>query len=128
MEKYFFHLLTWITVIFHLLFIAFVIAGGLLIRKNIFILVAHLLSVAWAIYAEISPGVICPLTNLENFFAYRAGIATYKEDFITRYLVPVIYQDSITPHIQLILVAIVICINAILYWFAFRKKNIKQKR
>src|SRR5690348_18245708 len=103
MGKYIFHFLTWLTVIFHLLFILFVIAGGLFVRKKRWILIAHPCAVLWAVYAEISPGVICPLTTLENYFAYHAGLSTYKEDFITRYLVPVIYQENIAQNIQVIL-------------------------
>jgi hypothetical protein len=48
-------------------------------------------------------------------FALRAGLATYEEDFITRYLVPVIYHDGLTPKTQYLLVALVIGINLLAY-------------
>ncbi len=126
MEKYIFHLFTWLTVIFHLLFILFVIAGGLFIRKSKWILFAHIGAVLWAVYAEISPGIICPLTSLENYFAANAGLSTYKEDFITRYLVPVIYQEDISVHLQWLLVGIVIFFNIIIYWIALKKDQPKK--
>ena len=91
------------------------IFGGFFIHKKRWIKVVHLSSLIWAVYAELSPGVICPLTTLENYFGYHAGIATYKEDFITRYLIPIIYQENLTPNIQLIIVGVVICINLIAY-------------
>ncbi|MBS1510563.1 MAG: DUF2784 domain-containing protein [Bacteroidetes bacterium] len=127
MERYFFHLLTILTVVIHFLFILFVIAGGFLAHKAKWIRIAHLASVLWAVIAELSPGIICPLTSLENYFAFHAGLSTYKEDFITRYLIPVIYQENISTNIQLILVAIVIVINIIAYWIYFKLKALKKK-
>jgi hypothetical protein len=127
MERYIFHFLTLLTVIIHFLFILFVIAGGFLAYKGKSVRILHLLSVIWAVYAEISSGVICPLTTLENYFGYHAGLTTYKEDFITRYLIPVIYQENVPDNIQLILVALVIVINSVAYLIYFRKK-LKTKR
>ena len=109
-----YHILTEFTIIAHLLFILFVIAGGFIAKRR-WLTVIHLCSLAWAVFAETSPGVICPLTALENYFAFHAGISTYKEDFITRYLVPVIYQDNVTVHIQYVLIVVVVLINIIAY-------------
>jgi len=122
MNKDIYLILTQITVILHFLFVIFVIAGGFLVRKKRWIIVPHLGSVFWALYAELSPGVICPLTSLENYFGYRAGLSTYQEDFITRYLVPIIYQESLTTKIQLILVGIVVIINLAAYQYSLRWK------
>lgn len=108
--------------IIHLLFILFVVVGGFFARKKRWIKIAHLTSVGWALYAELSPGVACPLTTLENYFGYRDGLSTYEEDFITRYLVPIIYQESIAPNVQLIIVGIVIVINVIAYQVKWRAK------
>ena len=110
-----YHILTEFTIIVHLLFILFVIAGGFIANKRRWLMVIHFCVLAWAVFAEISPGVICPLTALENYFAFHAGISTYKEDFITRYLVPVIYQDNVTVHIQYVLIVVVVLINIIAY-------------
>lgn len=115
LAKNIFHVLTQLTLISHLVFILFVVFGGFFIFRKRWLTVTHLVSLAWALYAELAPGVICPLTSLENYFAYRAGLATYEEDFITRYLVPVIYQEGLTPRIQVILALMVILINALAY-------------
>jgi hypothetical protein len=112
-----------LTVIVHFLFILFVIAGGFLSYKNKAVRILHIAAVIWAVYAEISPGVICPLTALENYFAGHAGLATYKEDFITRYLVPVIYQENVPDRVQLILVGLVLLINIIAYLVYFKVKR-----
>jgi hypothetical protein len=77
--------------------------------------IVHLSAVAWAVYAELAPGVVCPLTTLENHFAQHAGLSTYQEDFIARYLVPVIYQEGLSSRVQYLLIAIVITISFIAY-------------
>jgi hypothetical protein len=115
MEKNIYLFLTQLTVVTHLLFILFVIAGGFFVHKNRWIKFVHLAAVAWAIYVEAMPGLRCPLTALENYFAYRAGLGTYEGDFVTRYLIPVIYQDNLTTNIQLILAGVVIAVNVIAY-------------
>ena len=74
-----------------MVFILFVVIGGFFIQEMRWIRVVHLGSLVWAVYAELSPGVICPLTTLENYFGYHAGLSTYKEDFIIR----ISFQSSI---------------------------------
>ena len=117
-----YQILTELTIIFHLLFILFVVAGGFFASRKRWLTIIHLCSVAWAVFAEISPGVICPLTQLENHFALLAGLTTYKEDFVARYLIPIIYQDHIGVNIQYVLVAAVICINLIAYKVLWKRK------
>jgi len=45
------------------LFIAGGVPGAL---GGVWLTIVHLTAVAWAIYVELSPGIICPLTDLEN--------------------------------------------------------------
>ena len=127
MDKYFFHFLTVLTVVSHFLFILFVVVGGFLSYRSRFIRIGHVVSVIWAVYAEVSSGVICPLTTLENYFGAHAGLTTYKEDFIPRYLKPVIYQENVSNHIQLILIGLVILINLIAYLVYFKRKGRKDE-
>ncbi len=123
MNNYIYLFLTQLTVILHIAFILFVVLGGFFIHKKRWIKFVHLISLIWAIYAELSVGVICPLTTLENYFAYHAGLSTYREDFITRYLIPIIYQENITPDSQFILVGVVICLNVIAYKIRWKRKH-----
>jgi uncharacterized membrane protein YoaK (UPF0700 family) len=116
--------LTEAAIIVHLAFIAFVIAGGLLTRRYKWLIPFHLGALAWAVYAELSPGVVCPLTAVENYFALRAGIAEYRGDFVAHYLVPVIYQERLPPKWQLVLTLFVILLNLAIYLsFVFVKKR-----
>src|SRR3974390_1200863 len=115
--------LTEFTIIVHLLFIIFVVVGGFFARRWRWLTIVHWCAVAWAIYAELASGVVCPLTSLENHFAYRAGIATYQDDFVTRHLVPVIYPDQLKPAIQYLLAGLVVVIN--LWAYAPTKKRLR---
>jgi hypothetical protein len=106
---------TEITILLHLGFIAFVVVGGILARQRRWLMGVHLAALTWAVYAELSPGIVCPLTALENFFAMRAGIGDYSGDFIARYLAPVIYQEGLSQNWQDLLVVIVLALNAVIY-------------
>jgi len=110
-----YRLLTEFTVVGHLLFIAYVVVGGFLARRRRWLTAVHLAAVAWAVYAEMASGVVCPLTSLENLFAQRAGLASYEGDFITRYLIPVIYPEGLTRLAQYVLVVVVLAVNGVAY-------------
>ena len=118
-----YQILTELTVILHLLFIVFVVAGGFFVKGRRWMIILHLCAVAWAVYAELSPGVLCPLTSLENYFANRAGLATYEEDFVTRYLIPIIYQEGMTRSTQYMLAGIVTLMNIIAYTLMWKRKR-----
>lgn len=116
--------LTEFTIVVHLAFIVFVVAGGILARRWRWLIPVHLASLGWAVYAELSPGVICPLTAVENFFAVRAGIMSYSGDFVAHYLVPVIYQEGLPLKWQYVLVLVVLVFNVLIYAsFLWRKSK-----
>lgn len=121
--------LTDLTVTAHFAFLAFVVAGGLLTRRHRWMSVPHLLSVAWAVYVEATPGLVCPLTPLENYFATRAGRAGYEGSFIEHYLVPIIYPDGLTPALQLTLAGVVLGLNLAVYaWSPVRRYFSRERR
>jgi hypothetical protein len=73
---------------------------------------------------RVSPGIVCPLTAVENFFASRAGIAEYSGDFVAHSLVPVIYQEGLPPKWQLLLALVVVFLNLMVYIsLLFAKKS-----
>jgi hypothetical protein len=89
--------------------------GGLGARRARRILFLHLLALAWGIYVLVTPGLVCPLTPLENTFALRAGTAGYEGSFIEQYLVPIIYPEGLSPLAQWVLAGVVVGINACVY-------------
>jgi len=97
----------------HVLFIVFVVAGGLLVLRWPRVAWLHLPAAAWGVLIEIM-GWVCPLTPLENRLRSLGG-TPYEGDFVARYLLPVIYPDNLTPAAQRILAAAVILSNVVIY-------------
>ncbi|QXG34320.1 DUF2784 domain-containing protein [Pseudomonas viridiflava] len=101
-------------VTFHLLFILFVLLGGLLVLRWPWAALLHLPAMAWGAAVEFLH-LYCPLTPLENALRSRAGEQGYDGGFIEHYLIPLIYPAGLTPQIQLWLGGIVLLINASVY-------------
>ena len=101
-------------VTFHLLFILFVLLGGLLVLRWPWAALLHLPAMAWGAAVEFLH-LYCPLTPLENALRSRAGDQGYDGGFIEHYLIPLIYPAGLTPQIQLWLGGIVLLINASVY-------------
>lgn len=70
--------------------------------------------------------MLCPLTPLENYFRKMSGGNTYETDFIERYIVPLIYPETLTRKLQFVLGSIVIVLNFAIYTFILYKR-IKQR-
>lgn len=100
--------------ILHLLFIGFVVFGGLLVLRSPSIALAHLPAACWGAFIELTGG-LCPLTVLEVEFRRCAGDAGYSGSFIEHYLLPVIYPAGLTRDIQFGLAGFVILINVAIY-------------
>lgn len=115
-----YRLLTDLTVVLHFAFLLFVVAGGLLARRWRWVALPQLVAAAWGFYVEATPGLVCPLTPLENAFARRAGEAGYQGSFIEHYLVPVIYPEGLTPALQGWLAALVVVANVLVYAWVWR--------
>lgn len=97
-------------VVFHVLFIAFAIAGGLLVMRWRWVMALHLPAVAWAVLVQVMSWP-CPLTPLENYFRRRGGEAGYHDGFVEHYLMPVLYPAGLTDRIQLMIGLFVLCVN-----------------
>jgi len=100
--------------ILHFAFVAFVFAGASLVLRWRKLAWLHLPAALWGAVVEFT-GWICPLTPLENRLRERAGTAGYSGDFVGHYLLPVIYPESLTPRVQLVLGLLVVGVNVALY-------------
>jgi hypothetical protein len=109
-------LLADLVLIVHLMFVIFVLGGGLLVLKWRWIARLHLPAAAWGAVVEFT-GWICPLTPLENWLRVQGGEAGYEDDFTTRYLLPILYPVDLTRNIQLLLGTVVIVLNVAVYWW-----------
>lgn len=117
----FYNFLADIIVIVHLLFILFVILGGLFALKWRWVGWLHVPAAIWGALIEFM-GWICPLTPLENRFRRLAGEIGYTGDFVERYILPVIYPGGLTREIQIILGIGVIVLNVLIYFIVIRRR------
>ena len=98
----------------HLGFVAFAVAGGLLVLRWRWVAVPHLAAMAWAAYVEFS-GRICPLTPLENALRAAAGAGAYEGGFVEHYLLPLLYPAELTREVQFLLGAGLLAFNLAVY-------------
>jgi hypothetical protein len=98
----------------HLAFIAFVVAGAVLIFRWPRLALLHVPAMLWGAYAEFS-GALCPLTPLENRLRALAGAGGYHGGFVEHYLIALIYPETLTREWQTLLGIIVVAVNAALY-------------
>lgn len=106
-------------VLLHLLFVAFVVAGGFLLLRWPKIAWLQVPAAVWGAAIEFSSG-ICPLTPLENHLRALGGEAGYSVSFIERYLMPILYPANLTVPIQTLLGGIVVAVNLAAYGLAYR--------
>jgi len=109
-------------VIAHFSFILFVVFGGFLLIRWPRIVWIHLPAALWGVLVELN-GWICPLTPLENRFRSLAGQEGYQGDFVSRYLLPVIYPENLDYGRQMVLAGIAVMINCVTYFIVLRKRG-----
>lgn len=106
-------------VIMHLLFVAFVMAGGFLLMRWPKLVWLHLPAAAWGAFIEFAGGV-CPLTPLENHLRVLGGESAYSGDFVERYLLPILYPENLALPVQQVLGGVVVAVNLAAYALAYR--------
>jgi hypothetical protein len=106
----------------HVLFVAFVALGGLLVLRWPRVAWLHLPAAVWGALIEFTGGV-CPLTPLEQSLRRRAGEGGYRGDFVEHYLLPALYPDGLTRRAQLALGLLVIAANLTIYALVLRRRS-----
>jgi hypothetical protein len=109
-------------VVVHLLFVAFALAGGLLVVWRRRAAWLHLPCAVWAALIEYA-GWICPLTPLENHLRRLGGEAGYAGGFVETYLLAVLYPEGLTRGVQIALGSLVVVVNVGLYAWAFGRRR-----
>jgi hypothetical protein len=116
-----------LVVVVHAAFVAFVVAGGLLVARWPRLVWVHVPAAAWGALIEFQ-GWICPLTPLENYLRQRGGTAGYEGDFIEHYLLPLLYPAQLTRYRQMWLGSLAVAINVLVYWRIARRASGTRKR
>ena len=115
----------------HLGFILFVLFGGLLVARRAWLAWLHLPAAAWGIGIELTGG-FCPLTPLENQLRLQAGQAGYAGDFISHYLVALIYPDILIASnplarpVQFLLGGLALGLNLFIYARLYRRRQARK--
>lgn len=113
--------------IVHLVFVAFVVLGGVLVLKWPWMMSVHLPAAVWGAMVECA-GWQCPLTPLENWLREQAGQRGGEGDFVLRYLAPIVYPADLTRDLQMALGAIVLIINGAMYGWVWRRRSSSRNR
>ena len=109
-----------IVLVLHLVFVLFVVFGGLLVFRWPGLAWLHVPAAAWGTLIEFSGG-ICPLTPLENRFRRLGGETGYSGEFIDHYVRALLYPNGLSRGTQLLLGAAVLVLNVTIYWVLIRR-------
>lgn len=109
-----------ILVLFHLAFVAFVVAGGVLVLRRPRWAWVHLPVAIWGAIVEFG-GLVCPLTHMEVRLRILGGEAGYSGGFVEHYLLPVLYPSGLTRGHQLVLGFLVVVMNLAIYGWGWRR-------
>lgn len=116
-----FRILADVTFLVHLLFVLFVIFGGLLVWIRFGIAWMHLPALIWGVLIEWY-GWVCPLTPLENWLYSLANVSGYSDGFIEHYLTSIIYPAHFTHGLRISLGATLLVANIVLYACILRSR------
>ena len=116
-----YHAFADLVVIVHLLFVLFVVFGGLLVFWKPWLAWAHLPAALYGLLIEWI-GWVCPLTPLENDLRQKAGETAYQGGFIEEHLLPLIYPEVLTRSVALALGTAVLIINLAIYGLYWRRR------
>lgn len=104
----------------HLVFVLFVVLGGLLVLEWPRFAWLHIPAAIWGVLIEFT-GWICPLTPLENSLRARGGEAGYSGGFIEHYIQPLLYPAGLTRSTQVVLGSVVLLLNLTAYGIALSR-------
>jgi len=112
----------------HLLFIVFVVIGGVLAFRWPRIAWVHVPAFLWGAVITIFGG-ICPLTYLENDLRKKGAEAGYSGGFFETYILPVLYPELFFtggfPRSSFISIGVfVLALNVVIYWRVLKRQGL----
>lgn len=117
-------LLADLLVVIHLVFIFFVVFGGLLVLKWRWCVYLHIPAALWGALLELF-GWLCPLTPWEKQLRLAAGEEGYTVSFVEHYLIPIVYPAHLARELQIGLGLFVFVVNLAVYgWLLTRRRRV----
>lgn len=113
-------------VVFHGIFVAFVMLGAFLALKWRWLVWLHVPAAIWGVLIEYA-NWICPLTPVENSLRMRAGQSGYSGDFIQHYLLQALYPSGLTIETRWILGTIALAVNVVAYALLIRLSVVRTR-
>jgi hypothetical protein len=104
----------------HLIFIVFVVLGGILVWRWHRLAWFHIPTAIWGAAVELA-GWPCPLTSLEMRMRHAAGEVSFEGGFVEHYVQPIVYPVGLTRDTQLWFGLIVIALNIAIYAWLCRR-------
>jgi hypothetical protein len=116
-----------VAVVVHVLFVLFVLFGGLLVFRRPRVAWVHVPAFVWGVMIEFG-GWICPLTYLENSLRVLGAAEGYDTSFVERYILPLIYPDLLCPggfpRAGFVWIGVfVLVLNVTVYWLAWHRRR-----
>ncbi len=113
----------------HLLFIVFVLLGGLAVFRWPRLSWLHIPAFLWGAAIEFA-GWVCPLTYLENHARSLGRAEGYDTSFVEHYLLPVIYPDLLFPGGFpragfVVMGVLVLALNIAIYWRVWHRRRLQ---
>jgi len=109
-------------VVIHLVFILFVILGGLMLFRWPWMIWIHVPTAVWGGLVELF-GAPCPLTPLENHLRQVGHTEAYSGGFIDHYVMPIVYPPGLTRQTQVVLGVLILVINFAIYFKLLIRKT-----
>lgn len=116
-----------LVLVVHLLFVAFVVLGGVLALRWPRVAWVHVPVALYGATIEFV-GFICPLTPLEVWLRRRGGEEGYSGGFIETYITAAIYPSGLTREVQVAMGVGVLVINGIIYGILWRRRRARAAR
>lgn len=109
-----------LVLIVHFAFVVFAVFGALLVVRWHWLVWIHVPLALWAVVVEFT-GWICPLTPLEHWLRAKSGMTVQDIGFVEQYLLPLLYPTALTRRLQVVLGAIVLGMNGLIYSWVLRR-------
>jgi len=115
-----------LVLVVHLMFVLFVMLGGLLVLRWRRVAWIHVPIALYGAAIEFL-GFVCPLTPLEVRLRRLGGEAGYEGGFIEHYITAALYPTGLTREIQLALGVGVLVLNTVVYSVVLRRRSRGQR-